>query len=420
MKRIILGFGEKDNPVKYRKTRRVLKKLIPVVFILSLLTALVVFITSSQSSSSLMSPLISPVVKFILARTSLNSDDDRISVLILGMAGGRHDGATLTDTILVASYNLKTNQLHLISIPRDLWLPSLSSKANAVYQLGLSQKNGLEFSKIVISNIIGLPTHYGLRVDFQGFIDAVGTLGGIDVEVEKTFDDYLYPIKDKENDLCGWEEKEMEFSEDEAKKLNIEKGKRKVFVKDDQIATDSAEEDKGVEIFLCRYEHIHFDKGEIHMDGEEALKFVRSRHGTNEEGSDFARSKRQEKVLQAIRNKALSLDTLFNPKKLGELLNTFGKSIDTDISIKDGLEFYKLSKKLTKTYSITLDDSQRLGLPDGRVRLLTHPSPSDFGGAYVLVSEDDDFSRVQRYIMDVLRKDEKEYEASAAARTSAE
>ncbi|OGE36320.1 hypothetical protein A3B45_02340 [Candidatus Daviesbacteria bacterium RIFCSPLOWO2_01_FULL_39_12] len=414
MKRIV--FGEKDNPVKLKNTRKVFKKIIPVVLILSFLTAAVLFITSSSSSSS----LISPVVKFIFAKTSLDYNDDRVNVLLLGMAGGRHDGATLTDTILVASYNLNTNQLHIISIPRDLWLPSLASKANAVYQAGLSQKNGLAHTKVVIGNVVGLPIHYGLRIDFQGFIDAVNILGGIDIEVQNSFDDYLYPITGKENDLCGWEEVEKEFNEEEAKKLNIEQGKRKVFVKDAAIATDSAEEDKGVKYFSCRFEHINFDKGLTHMDGEEALKFVRSRHGTNGEGSDFARSKRQEFILQAIRKKVLSLDTLFNPKKLGELFNAFSKSIDTDISIKDALEFYKLSKKLTESYPISLDDSVKEGLADGRTRLLTHPSAADFGGAYVLVSEDDDFSIIHKYIMGVLRKSEEEYEASTAARTGSE
>ena len=253
-----ISFGELDNPTKVKNTKRVLKKLIPAVFILSLLTALVIFISSLSSSDS----IISPVVKFILSKTSLNYTDDRVNVLLLGMAGGRHDGATLTDTILIASYNLDTNQLHIISIPRDLWLPSLAAKANAVYQLGLLEKNGLDNARTVMGNIVGLPIHYGLRIDFQGFIDAVDILERIEVGVQNSFDDYLYPITGKENDLCGWEEVEREFNEEEAKKLNIEQGKRKVFIKDAVIATDSAQEDKGVKYFSCRYEHIHFDRGD--------------------------------------------------------------------------------------------------------------------------------------------------------------
>lgn len=385
-----------DNPLKRRRLKTILKKLVPITIVLGLLIAFAFFLTTLSSPS---------VINFIISGTSLNSDEGRVNILLLGMAGGTHDGATLTDTILIASYNLKTRRLHIISIPRDLWLPSLRTKANAVYQVGLTQKNGLNFSKTVMGNVVGLPIHYGLRVDFNGFVKIIDALGMIDVEVERTFDDYIYPIKGYEKDLCGYIEEEREFSEEEAKTLNIEAGKRKIFIAPDgKIATDSAEEDKGIKYFSCRYEHIHFDKGLIRMDGETVLKFVRSRHGTNGEGSDFARSARQEKVLQAIRNKVLSLETLTNPQKIGDLIQILGNSIDTDVAIKDIAEFYKFSKDLGKTYSIVLDDS-----------ILFHPSPADYGGSYVLISQDDDFSIIHEYINKVFLEDDKN-EATSSAR----
>ncbi len=140
------------------------------------------------------------------------------------------------------------------------------------------------------------------------------------------------------------------------------------------------------------------------MDGETALKYVRSRHGTNGEASDFARSARQERVITAIRSQVLSFETLTNPQKIGDLVKTLGKSIDTDISLNDGVEFYKLSKNLVKTYSIILNDS-----------ILFHPNPSDYGGSYVLVSQDDDFSTIHEYIEKIFKEDAKN-EASASAR----
>ena len=170
----------------------------------------------------------------------------------------------------------------------------------------------------------------------------------------------------------------------------------KVFISPDgKIATDSAQEDMGAKYFSCRYEHIHFDKGVVHMDGETALKFVRSRHGTKGEASDFARSKRQETVIKAIRERVLSFETLTNPQKISDLVKALGKSIDTDISVKDAIEFYKLSKKLTETKSLVLDEL-----------LLYHPPATDYGGAYVLISQDDDFSTIQNYVKDVFLKDE--------------
>ena len=348
---------------------------------------------------------------------NLKSTNDRVNILLLGIAGGAHDGRDLTDTIMVASYNLKTNKVYLFSVPRDLWLPPLKSKANAVYELGLAQKNGLGFTKTVIGNILGIPIHYALRVDFRGFVQSVDATSGVDVLVDKSFDDYNYPIDGKEDDLCGYLEKEIDFSEDQAKQLNIESGKRKVFISPDgKIATDSAQEDLGAKYFNCRYEHISFEKGLVHMDGITALKYVRSRHGTSGENSDFARSKRQQKVIEAVRNKILSLETLANPQKVTDLIKALGKSVDTDISVKDAVEFYKLSKKLQQTSNFVLDDSSKSGLPNNRSSLLIQPASADYGGAYVLISQDDDFAIVQGYVRKILTGEITEYEATAAAR----
>lgn len=393
-----IKFRSEKNKPKLRRVKRILKKLAPFILVISLLTALAFFLTTLSGSDT--------IVRFNLLGKPIKSTDEQVNILLLGIAGGVHDGSSLTDTILVASYNLKTNQVYLFSIPRDLWLPELRSKANAVYQLGISQNNGLDFSKTIMGNVLGIPIHYALRVDFRGFVQGIDTLGGIEVMVARSFDDYLYPIQGAENDLCGFEGKEIEFSEEQAKELNIEKGKRKVFVSPDgKIATDSAQEDKGLEYFSCRYEHISFEKGQMQMNGAIALKYVRSRHGTYGEGSDFARSARQEKVLQAIREKVLSPKTLFDISKVTELIKTLGKSIDTDISGKDAFEFYKLSKKLEGIHMFTIDDS-----------ILIHPNPQDYGGAYVLISQDDDFSVIHKYVKKILEGQISEYEATSSAR----
>ncbi len=402
--------GEKDNPFKVRKVKHTIKKLLPLLIVIGILMALAFFLITLSGSSS--------YVSSILSGTPLKSSDGRVNVLLLGVAGGTHAGANLTDTIMVASYNLKTHQLYLISIPRDLWLPSFKSKANAVYEIGLSQNNGLALAKTVMGNVLGLPIHYALRLDCRGFIQAVDTLGGIDVSVDRTFDDYNYPIEGKENDLCGYQEKEIDISPDSAQKLNITPGLQKVFLAPDgSIATGAAQEDLGVKYFACRYEHIHFDTGVNHLDGATALKFVRSRHGTSGEASDFARSKRQEKVIQAIRNKLLSFETLSNPTKISELIKTFGRSIDTDVSVKDAVELYKLSRDINKTHTFSLDDSLKSGLPDSRSSLLINPPSSDYGGVYVLISQDDDFAIISGYIKKLLTGEITDYEATASART---
>lgn len=390
-----LGRNEKNNLFKIRRIKKITRKLFPLLILTGVLFLLAVFLLTRSGTTTYVTKMLSSI--------PLRSTDERANVLLLGIAGGKHDGGSLTDTIIVASINLKTNQVHIFSIPRDLWLPSLKSKANAVYQIGLSQNNGLGLAKTVMGNILGLPIHYALRVDFQGFVKAIDAIDGIESQIDNPFDDYLYPIQGAENDLCGNTEKEIDFSEEEAKELNIEPGKRTVLMTPEgKIATDSAEEGRGLKYFDCRYERIRFDAGKTKMSGAVALSFVRSRHGTNGEGSDFARAKRQQKIIEAIRNRVLSLETLANPQKIADLIEVLGKSIDTDISIKDAVEFYKISKKTGKISNFVLDNSPLPGLPNNRISLLVHPSAGKYGGAYVLISEDDDFAIIQGYVKKIL------------------
>jgi polyisoprenyl-teichoic acid--peptidoglycan teichoic acid transferase len=385
-----------------KKRHKKLTKLMPGITVIAVVL-LVLFLLSLMRGSG-------ESFRFIF-QDSLRSTDDRVNVLLLGNAGGRHEGADLTDTVIVASINLKTNHVYLISLPRDLWVESVKGKLNSVYEIGEKKGDGLGYSKEAIGEILGLPIHYGVRIDFGGFIKAVDLLGGLDVDVARTFDDYLYPIEGRENDLCGLEEKEIEFNEEEAKKLNIEIGKRKVLVlKDGKIATDSADPEKGEEYFTCRYEHIHFNKGITHMDGETALKFVRSRHGLPlSEGSDFARSRRQQLVLEAFRSKVLSHETLSSPTKISELIKTFGDSVEVDIPAADILKFYRLSKKVEQTHSTVLATSKE--------PLLINPSPSDYGGAWVLVPRGGSYDMIHDFVQKVLNGEVTD-EASASARTS--
>src|SRR3989344_7380329 len=349
---------------------------------------------------------------FIFRAETLKSDDGKVNILLLGNAGGKHDGSTLTDTIMVVSLDRKTNQVTFISIPRDLWVDSIKAKVNAAYEYGEEESTGqgLAFSKSTIGEILALPLQYGIRLDFSGFEKAIDQVGGIEVEVDNSFDDYRYPITGKEVDLCGFREEEKDFSPDEAKALNIEPGKRKVFIAPDgKIATDSADPEKGEEYFACRFEHIHFDKGLSKMDGETALKYVRSRKGTNKEGTDFARSRRQQKVIEAFKSKTLSLETLANPIKIKSLIDTFGNSFETDIPIDDMIKLFGFSKKINSTQSIVLSSDSKNGL-------LINPPLEDYGGAWVLIPRTKDFSEIQNFVKIAL--EEGVDEATNSARPS--
>jgi polyisoprenyl-teichoic acid--peptidoglycan teichoic acid transferase len=394
IKKMNIGSGvrtqSQQKVAKRTQKSRNYKKLLPLFIIVSVLVVLSLLWSLFFSSSS--------VAKFVYSSLSgghtLRSSDDRVNILLLGMAGGNHDGAYLTDSIIVASYNLKTKEIVMFSIPRDLWLENIKDKVNAAYEKGeFDDKNGIKFAEDKIDDIMGLPIHYGIRIDFAGFAKAINLVGGVDVDVPHTFDDYEYPITGKERDLCGYSEKEFDVTPDLAKELNIatSPAKQKFFVAPDgKVATGSAE-------FTCRYEHIQFSKGKVSLDGETALKFVRSRHGTNGEGSDFARSRRQQLVIDAFRRKVMSIPTLLNPQKIAELLVTFNKSIETDIPAEDYLLFINLAQEMQGTRSVVLG-----ALENGTSLFYNPPVSGEYYGAWVLIPKDKDYGKISSFVKQTL------------------
>lgn len=301
-----------------------------------------------------------------------------VNILLLGIAGGAHEGATLTDTIMFVHITPEEKQAVLVSIPRDLWVPVLGSKINAAYEFAEQKRKGggLTLAKATVADILGQPVHYAVRVDFSGFVKIIDQVGGLDIEVDQTFDDYNYPIPGKESDPCG-------KSEDELNALEATRSASPTIV---PLA----------EIFPCRVEHIHFDKGRHRMDGETALKYVRSRQAQGEEGTDFARSRRQQKVLLALRDKVISLGVLLNPFKLIALSQTLGRSIDTDIKSAEYDDFVKLAQKMqgaeVKTVVLDQGDDQK-----DRPGLLINP-PASLYGTWVLTPRTGDFKEIQDYI----------------------
>lgn len=333
-------------------------------------------------------------------QSSLKQTNGRVNILLLGIGGANHDGPNLTDSIIVASYDLQSKNVTLFSIPRDLWLPNINEKVNTAYQIGLNKQSlpsgdvnrkGLSFAEDKIDDVLGIPIHYGIVIDFSGFSRAIDQVGGLDVSVPNTFDDYEYPLDGKENDLCGWKEGQMTLSDDQAKSLNVPPGNQRVYLSpSNQIATDTASLD-----FSCRYEHIHFDKGIMHMDGVGALKFVRSRHALGIEGSDFARSRRQQLVIESFRNKIFSPQTIFNPQKLIALFDTLGNSVTTDIPKGEFPKVYTLSKNAKKIHSVVLGD---LG---GGESILINPPISQYG-AWVLTPPDNNSKLIMDFVKTTL------------------
>lgn len=308
------------------------------------------------------------------------SEPQKINILLLGVGGGKHEGPNLSDTIIFASIDETKNKVTMVSIPRDLWVPDLKAKINTAYAYGEEEEKGKGkiLAKTVVSKILDQKIDYILRIDFDGFIKAVDMVGGLDVQVDKPLDDYAYPVEGKENDTC-------ENSEQEVIDLTA------------QIATNSATE---FDAFPCRYKYLHVDAGLQHMDGELALEFSRSRHALGDEGTDFARSARQSKVISAFKSKLLSAETILNPIKIMSLYDTLKQNIDTDIEQTEFDDFIKLFQKMkgAKIESIVLDMGD---LNAGRKGLLTSPDDlSDFGGQWVLIpaSGSGNFKEIQKFV----------------------
>jgi LCP family protein required for cell wall assembly len=224
------------------------------------------------------------------------------NILLLGYGGETHSGGSLTDSLMLVYVDVDRKQAVLIAIPRDIWvaLPvgdaRVNKKINNAYVLG-----GGELAKQVVGSVVGLPVKYYVSVNFEKFKEAIDILGGVEINVPVAFDDYWYPVKGLENDVCGKTPEELEAI----------------------VATMSGFQ--GEKQFPCRYEHIHFDKGKVQMDGETALKFVRSRHSA-EHGGDFARGERQQALLLGVFDKLVSLgavdDAVYFFNKLSQTIST--------------------------------------------------------------------------------------------------
>ena len=270
--------------------------------------------------------------------------DDRINILLLGIGGPGHDGPFLTDTILIASLKPSTKQISLVSIPRDLAvdIPGYGTqKINSADAYGEKKQTdwGGAYATEIVSKTLDIEIPYYIRVDFKAFEDIINEVGGVKVEVERSFTDTMFPAPD---DL---------------------------------------------------FQTVSFKKGLTTMDGETALKFARSRHGDNGEGSDFGRSRRQQKMLLALKEKVLSYNTLLNPIKINSIINSLEAHITTNLEFSDIMTLIKQVRELdtANVVTLTLDDS-----PAGYLR-----SAFSSAGAFILVPKSGNFSEIRLAIKNI-------------------
>lgn len=263
------------------------------------------------------------------------------NILLLGTGGEGHDGADLTDTIIIASINQKTNAITLLSIPRDLYITDKKvggMRINNLYYAGKKDLGDAEIGLTMLKNhvkeITNIPINYYVKIDFRGFKEMIDAVGGIDVNVPEAVYDPMYP--------------------------------------------------RGEDI---GYETFSIASGLQHLDGTTALKYARSRHSS----SDFNRSKRQQIILYALKEKAEKMGILSDTGKIQNLYDALRSYLDTDLSTREIITLGKIGSQVKKENIASLsihDDPTKCG------GLLYTPARDLYGGASVLVSAEKNFEDI--------------------------
>lgn len=334
------------KPERRRRWLRISLKLAAVLLVIGV--ALFSFEVISSGSSP--AEVLVQIGRLMTSRDRAlqGEDEGRVNILLLGIGGSGHEGPLLTDSMLLVSFRPATGQVALISMPRDL-LVSIPGhgqrRINNAYALPELNRPGLGGPTVraVVGEVFGVPIHYSLLLDFSGFAQMVDALGGVTVDVEQTLDDELYPVPGQET------------------------------------AGDAQ-----------RFEHLYIPAGRQHFSGPLALKYVRSRKAKGAQGSDFARSHRQQQIISAIRDQA-SVWGVLRPGRLFELLRILDDHMDTNLEAWEMLRLYQLARHINPDEVVkhVLDDR-----PDGLL------AATFIEGAYVLVPLEGDFSPLRTLAVD--------------------
>ncbi|MGH2506107.1 MAG: LCP family protein [Ktedonobacteraceae bacterium] len=278
------------------------------------------------------------------SQTGYMGGNSRVNILILGYGGSGHDGAYLTDSMVIMSLIPSTHHTTLISVPRDLWIQNPANsgnytKINDVYPVAAGATNtnpiaGGNAAAQKISLITGLTINYWITINFAGFKDFIDAIGGVDVNVPDEFT-AKYPANDDPSINPNW-----------------------IIVK--------------------------FTPGVQHMDGAQAIIFARARYVLDNpaEGSDFARSQRQQLIMKAALSKLKDWHTWPN---LFNAMDKLKQTLYSNLSLADLAEFAQ---------KMDLNGAHHVGLTNDNV--LVDATSDD--GQDILLPKNGDWSLLPTYI----------------------
>lgn len=300
--------------------------------------------------------------------------EDRINILLLGMRGENiPGGGLLSDTIMAVSIKPQEKKVSMISIPRDLYVtvPGTSDKQkiNAVHSYG-EQKGkgqGLEDMKTAVSEVLGIPIHYAVSINFEGFKQLIDAVGGIEITLDQPFSE---PLQFEEAKVCDPNVFTIPTGKYELKKN--EKGK---IVAQYPLCTNPYKECGG---------EFGLPAGKQTMDGAKTLCYVRSRKTS----SDFERAKRQQIVLQLFKDKFTSAGTLTDFGKINDILNALGDNVRSDMQAWEMKRFYDIYAGMAdlQTYQRVLESSSE--------GLLYNPTNTAKEVGYILLPIGDNYDRI--------------------------
>ena len=230
---------------------------------------------------------------------------ERLNILLMGVDRRDDEEIARSDTLILVSIDPVGKRVGMLSIPRDLWvtIPGFGKdKINAAYPIGEKMNGpggGTALAMKTVEHNFRVPVHYFATVDFAGFTRIVDSVGGIMVDVPYVLKDDAYPTDEGSN-----------------------------------------------------YMRFVIQSGMQSMDGQMALRYARSRNFD----SDFGRQRRQQQVLQAIRDKGMSLDAM---TRLPEFISAVGGAFRTDISPLQWPGLARLASEIerdnVKSFGITPD-----------------------------------------------------------------
>ena len=222
---------------------------------------------------------------------------DRVNLLLMGI--DRRPGEAFisrTDSMMIVSVDPETKTISILSVPRDLYvsIPGRGrDRINTAFVYGSSGNNpegGASLAMQTVAYNLGVPIDHYLMVDFSAVTKGIDILGGIDVYVPQALNDPTYP--------------DMNYG----------------------------------------YDPLYIPAGTQHLDGETALKYARTRHVDN----DFGRASRQQQVILAARDKAVSLGVGSLLTKAPSIYRQLESGVKTDLSLDQLIALAKTVSEIPK------------------------------------------------------------------------